>query len=68
MGFRDQFRKGYVDEPIVLFKNEIFDFHIAILLAHPETKIKCTEKPESVDKYQRRMIISSFFLSLAQVR
>ena len=49
-GFRDPLRKSYVGEPIVLFKSEIFEFHVVMLLASPDTKMKCEESPKSVDK------------------
>ena len=49
-GFRDPLGKSYVGEPIVLFKSEIFDFHVVMLLVSPETKMKSKESPKSVDK------------------
>ena len=49
-GFRNPLGKCYIDEPIVLFKSEIFYFYVVMLLASPETKKKRKELPKSLDK------------------
>ena len=48
--------KKLVGEPIVLFKSEIFEFHVVMLLESPETYMKCKEQPKSVDKCHGWMI------------
>ena len=59
--------KSYLSEPMVLFKIDIFDFYVVMLLASHDTKMKCKAPPKisdkcHADKYHGWMIAKSIRL------